>query len=61
MLGGLALVLMLAGVLATACAIFDWEFLFSDGRRPREWMASMGRAAARSIERCAATLPARGA
>lgn len=49
MLGGLALVAMLAGVLAAACAIFDWEFLFSDGRRPREWTASMGRAAARTL------------
>lgn len=49
MLGGLALLAMLGGLLAAAGAAFDWEFLFSDGRQPHGWAASMGRAAARTI------------
>ncbi len=49
MLGGLAVLVMLAGVLIAAGALFDWEFLFSDGRSPHAWTASMGRLAARTM------------
>lgn len=49
MLGACALLAMLVGTLAMASGIFDWEFLFSDGRTPHEWVASMGRAAARTL------------
>lgn len=49
MLGVCALLAMLVGAVATAGGIFDWEFLFSDGRTPHEWVASMGRAAARTL------------
>lgn len=49
MLGACALLAMLVGALAMAGGIFDWEFLFSDGRTPHEWVASMGRAAARTL------------
>lgn len=49
MLGALALLAMLGGLLAAAGAAFDWEFLFSDGRHPHAWAASMGRAAARTL------------
>ncbi|HJT33708.1 MAG TPA: hypothetical protein VJ783_16805 [Pirellulales bacterium] len=49
MLGACALLAMLVGALAMAGGIFDWEFLFSDGRTAHEWVASMGRAAARTL------------
>ncbi|HEX5443211.1 MAG TPA: hypothetical protein VFW87_05255, partial [Pirellulales bacterium] len=49
MLGGLALLAMLGGSLVAAGALFDWEFLFSDGRHPHGWATSMGRAAARTV------------
>lgn len=49
MFGACALLAMLVGTLAMACGIFDWEYLFSDGRTPHEWVASMGRAAARTL------------
>lgn len=49
MLGALALLAMLAGAMATAGAVFDWEFFFSDGRTPHLWPASLSRSAARTL------------